>query len=75
MNSEMATSKKSDAEAPESAKTELDEPQWAVISFDRCEVSGVTYAEAAQKVTELEERNVPGLCIVTNEAAERIVSA
>ena len=53
-------------------KTELDETQWAVISFDRCEASSLTYKQAAQKLAELQARDIAGLCIVTNDVAKRL---
>jgi hypothetical protein len=46
---------------------------WSVISFDRCEASGLTYKAAVEKITELESQKVSGLCIVTDEAASRVV--
>lgn len=52
--------------------SELDSPIWSVISFDRCEASGLTYQQAVIKVTELESQNVSGLCIVTNESASLV---
>lgn len=55
-------------------KSELDLPRWSVISFDRCEASGLTYHQASEKVAELQSREVPGLCIVTDEAARRVGS-
>ena len=54
------------------ASSELRAPVWSVVSFEKCEASGLTYAEAEQKLTELEAQNVPGLCIVTDEVAARI---
>lgn len=51
---------------------ELLQPVWAVVSFERCEASGLTYSEALQKIGELESRSVAGLCIVTIDAAARI---
>lgn len=53
-------------------RSELDEPIWSVVSFDRCEASGLTYAAAAQKMAELDAGKVSGLCVVTDEAASRI---
>jgi len=52
--------------------SELDSPIWSVISFDRSEAVGLTYREATEKVIELENRNVPGLCIVTDDTAVRV---
>ncbi len=51
---------------------ELREAFWSVISFEKCEASSLTYAEAEQKMWELETQNVSGLCIVTDEVAARI---
>ncbi|HRJ89198.1 MAG TPA: hypothetical protein PLN05_11175 [Pyrinomonadaceae bacterium] len=51
--------------------SELDEPLWAVISFDRVESSGVSYAEASELIEKLNKEGVAGLCIVTIDAAER----
>lgn len=56
-----------------SAETsELDEPRWSVISFERREGSGLRYAEAERLLSELDSRKVAGLCILTDEAAGRL---
>lgn len=55
-----------------SALSELDFPQWSVVSFDIREASGLTYAEAAQLRDEKEAAGVYGLCIVTDEAASKV---
>jgi hypothetical protein len=52
-------------------ESELSMRRWSVISFDRCEASGLTYHQASEKLAELEQRRVPGLAIVTDEAAAR----
>lgn len=51
---------------------ELREAVWSVVSFDKCEARRLTYAEAEQKLLELEAQKVAGLCIVTDETAARI---
>lgn len=51
---------------------ELDERRWSVISFDKCEAAGLTYADAMAMLNDLDKRNVAGLCIVTNTAAARL---
>ena len=51
---------------------ELEEPRWAVISFERREGSGLTYQQAAQLLSELDSRRVAGLAVVTDEAAAKI---
>ncbi len=56
----------------ETAKSELDIQQWSVVSFDKCEASGLTYEAAAKLMSEKEASGVYGLCIVTDEAASRV---
>ena len=56
------------------ATSELLSKRWSVISFDTCEASSLTYAEAIRKMAELEHRRIAGLCIVTDEAAARLSS-
>lgn len=51
---------------------ELQERRWSVISFSESEASSLTYAEAEQKMKELEAQKVSGLCIVTDEVALRL---
>jgi hypothetical protein len=53
---------------------ELDQPRWSVISFERREGGGLTYAQAVQLMNELDSRKIPGLAIVADEAAERLDS-
>ena len=56
----------------EDFSSELNKPRWSVISFETCAAKNLTYAEAEQKMSELEQAKVSGLCIVTDETAERI---
>lgn len=51
----------------------LDEPCWSVVSFDKLEAGGLTYAQAEELMAALDTESVPGLCIVTDEAAARAV--
>jgi hypothetical protein len=53
-------------------ESELSSARWSVISFERCEASGLTYEQAAAKRAELERRKVTGLAVVTDEAAARL---
>ncbi|MBC7898926.1 MAG: hypothetical protein H7070_02635 [Saprospiraceae bacterium] len=53
-------------------ESELTEPRWSVISFEKCEASGLSYADAMSKIDELDGRKVPGLCIVTDQAAAKV---
>lgn len=59
----------------ETYRSELDLPQWSVVSFDKCEASGLTYAAAAKLMAEKEAAGVYGLCIVTDDAAAKVGDA
>ena len=61
-----------EADAAEEFPAELRESRWSVISFEKCEENNLTYAEAEQKLDELQSQKVSGLCIVTDEVAARI---
>lgn len=54
------------------SKSELDMPRWSVVSFDACEGAGLTYEAAEKLLSEKEAAGVYGLCIVTDEAAQRV---
>ena len=60
--------------AGEDYASELHEPRWAVVTFDRCAASGLTYDQAAEHLKRLEAEKVSGLCIVPDEAAERLAA-
>ena len=45
---------------------------WSVVSFEGVIENSLTYDEAAELRASLEQKKTPGLCIVTNAAAERI---
>lgn len=59
------------APAEEESK-ELRELRWSVITFENCAVKGLTYEEALNWREKLHNQGLSGLCIVTDEAAERI---
>ena len=63
-----------DAAPAVAANCELDEPRWAVISFEQIETGGLTYSQATALTDELDAHKVAGLCIVTDEAAARMRS-
>ena len=65
----MADEQTQRAEVPPAS--ELEEPIWAVVSFEKIEGMNLTYTEASSKLAELEEQKIPGLCVVTNQAAIR----
>jgi hypothetical protein len=51
---------------------ELSELRWSVITFENCAVKGLTYEEAVEWCKKLYKQGLSGLCIVTDEAAERV---
>ena len=80
---EMAVKEKSRKESNDSQNnegvtemflSELAALSWSVVSFDRCVAKNLTYEQAEEKIRELAEQKVSGLCIITDEAAERISS-
>ncbi len=75
---EAATAKKTKvAPATEAASDkdfsgELNAPHWSVVSFETCLASSLTYDNAVKKMKQLKAKKISGLCIITNQAAERI---
>jgi hypothetical protein len=71
----MASSKKmqqtSPMEEPLPFPSELDQPRWSVITFDECAARGLSYDEAKRLVEQMSDE-VPGLCIVTDDAAQKL---
>lgn len=53
---------------------ELNDPQWSVISFSKCEATDLTYQEAVRKLKTIAKKGGFGLCIVTNQAAQKITT-
>ncbi len=52
--------------------SDLENQKWAVLSDRGCEVTRLTHEEARRLVHKLASEGRHGLCIVTNEAAERL---
>ena len=52
--------------------SELDRPQWSVVSFTGVEAGGLTYPQAARLIDVLGDNGVNGLSIITDTAASRI---
>jgi len=52
--------------------SELTEKKWAVLSERGCEGANLTHEDARHLVHKLGGEGRHGLCIVTNEAAERL---
>lgn len=59
-------------EAAFTFQSELNEPCWSVVSFEKRVAERLTYEQAAQKLAELAAGKTSGLCIITDEAANRI---
>jgi hypothetical protein len=60
------------ADSDDSFNSELRQPCWSVVSFEQLVAKSLTYEEAVRKIDELEKQRVSGLCLITDEAAERI---
>ena len=56
------------------AVSELTENKWAVISEQGCESADLTYEDARRLVRRLVGEGRHGLCIVTNQAAQRLAA-
>ncbi len=54
--------------------SELAALSWSVVSFEKCVAKNLTYEQAERKIQELAAQKTSGLCIITDEAAERIGS-
>jgi hypothetical protein len=55
-------------------ESELSEPRWSLVSFDKREAGGLTYPQAVRLMSELDLSGIAGLCIITDQAASRIKS-
>lgn len=60
------------ATSDENSSSELSKPRWSVVSFEKCLASSLTYEQAARKLEGYGAKKVSGLCIITDEAAEKI---
>ena len=54
--------------------SELEANRWSVISERGCEAGGLTYEEARRLVHRLGGEGRHGLCIITDEAAGRMMT-
>jgi len=59
---------------PKSLLNELNESRWSVVTFERCAASNLTYGEAIREMEKLQTQKISGLCIVTDEAAQRVAN-
>lgn len=60
--------------AAERFSSELGEPRWSVVSFENRVARGLTYNQAAAELKKLAAKKISGLCIVTDEAGEKVES-
>ena len=60
------------APTDQSSLSELDEQIWSVISFENRVGKNLTYREAAALLEKLSGEKVSGLCVITDEAAEKM---
>ena len=56
------------------AVSDLEQPRWSLVSFERREAGGLTYNQAVALMAELDNHGMPGLCIITDQAASRLKS-
>lgn len=54
--------------------SELREQRWSVVSERGREAARLSYADAASLVRHLTAEKVHGLCVITDEAAERLAA-
>jgi hypothetical protein len=55
-------------------RNELNEPRWAVTGANDRTVRHLTYEQAIECLKVLDSEGIFGLCIVTDETAERILT-
>lgn len=61
------------AEEVENFSSELNQPCWSVVTYKSVAVSHLTYEEASQWAEDLKKQGISGICVITDEAAARIV--
>ncbi|MFT3742877.1 MAG: hypothetical protein QM785_01160 [Pyrinomonadaceae bacterium] len=59
---------------PAAIESDLEKSMWSVVSFDQRQAGGLTYNKAAELLSELDAYDIPGLCIITDDAAARLTS-
>ena len=69
---ELQNTGENSAEKREDFTSELDAPVWSVISFEKRVGQNLNYADARAMLDKLVGEKVSGLCIITDEAAEKM---
>lgn len=67
----MKTKKQKNIQSSKHSASELSEPLWSIITFEGVFEKDLTYPKAAAKMKNLTTKKIPGLCIITNDAAEK----
>ena len=57
---------------PHHELSELEKPQWSVVSFSGVVAGGLTYSQATRLIDVLGENDLHGLCVITDVAALQI---
>jgi len=57
---------------PHHELSELEKPQWSVVSFSGLVAGGLTYSQATRLIDMLGENDLHGLCVITDVAALQI---
>jgi hypothetical protein len=68
-SNEMQTDESGSAE---NTVSELEMPHWSIVSFEGVAMSNLPYNEARKWLEKLNEQNISGLCVVTDDAAARM---
>jgi hypothetical protein len=65
-------SQESEISTEDNFSSELNAPLWAVVSFEKILKNNLTYDEALELMERSKEQKISGLCIITDEAAQRL---
>ena len=71
---DMAEAVQDSVETEVAVVTELAEPGWAVISFDKVEGGNLSYEDASRLLADLDAKGITGLCVVTDTVAARLAA-
>ncbi len=69
---EKKSARTSENDSAEDLSSEVNEPRWSVVSFEKRVAGNLVYAEAVERLEQLRAQKIAGLCIITDEAAARI---
>lgn len=69
---EETTQENEEVSSEETISSELNEPVWSVVSFEKSLKNNLTYDEALELMEKSKAKKISGLCIITDEAAQRL---